>query len=133
MTKTRAFKAFLLLGGLTVLGVSLYAGLVVYTLAGMGEPRPIAFDAERWKAVSRQSTDNTRYRMHRDLVRKHGLVGMTRAEVVDVLGPPTATNYFREWELVYWMGPEPGFGVDSVWLLMRLEDDRVTEYSVTTD
>ena len=63
-----------------------------------------------------------------------GLIGMTRADVTGLLGPPTQTDKFQQWDLVYWMGPEPGMGVDSVWLVLRLAaDDRVAEHYVLTD
>ncbi|HYN89728.1 MAG TPA: hypothetical protein VER55_14435 [Ardenticatenaceae bacterium] len=51
-----------------------------------------------------------------------------------MLGPPTETSHFAEWDLVYWMGPEPGLiQVDSVWLVIYLEDDRVTAFQIVTD
>jgi hypothetical protein len=125
----------LVLGGLAV---ACAAGLlyVVFTIAlvlyALAPPSDIPFDAAGWVAAAAGS-DQTRYRMHKDLLRRHPLVGMTRSEVTALLGPPTRTNYFREWDMVYVMGPEPGFGVDNVWLVLRLADERVVEHRVVTD
>jgi hypothetical protein len=49
------------------------------------------------------------------------LVGWTRQEVVALLGEPPKTEYFKEFELVYYLGPERGFmGIDSEWLVLKL-------------
>jgi hypothetical protein len=125
----------LVLAGLAVVCV---AGLlyVVFMIAAvayiLAPPSDIRFDAAGWAAAAAGS-DQTRYRMHKDLLRRHSLVGMTRDEVTALLGPPTRTTYFREWDLVYVMGPEPGFGVDQVWLVLHLADERVVEHRVVTD
>jgi len=51
-----------------------------------------------------------------------------------LLGPPTQTDKVKQWDLVYWMEPEPGLGVDSVWLVLRVgADGRVAEHRILTD
>ncbi len=125
----------MLFGGLVavcVLGLLAYGVAIVFALRSLAPPSDIPFDAAGWSAAA-WGDDQTRYRMHKDLLRKHPLVGMTRAEVTTLLGPPTQTGYFREWDIVYVMGPEPGFGVDNAWLVLRLADDRVIEHRVVTD
>ena len=122
------------LGGLAVaglIGVLILAAILLPALYDVSPPLP--FDSASWIAAT-SATDRTRYRMHRDLLRRHQLIGMTRPEVTRLLGPPTETDKFQQWDQVYWMGPEPGLGVDSVWLLLRLAPDgRVAEHQVLTD
>jgi hypothetical protein len=44
------------------------------------------------------------------------LFGLTRQEVVARLVEPPKTNYFKEFDLVYDLGPEGGFmGIDAEW------------------
>jgi hypothetical protein len=70
-----------------------------------------------------------------DLLKRHSLDEMTRAEVVALLGEPDDTPYFREWDMVYWLGPERGLiGIDSEWLVLRLDEhQQVIEHRVVTD
>jgi hypothetical protein len=40
---------------------------------------------------------------------------------VALLGEPPKTEYFKEFDLVYYLGPERGFmGIDSEWLVLKL-------------
>lgn len=131
----RWLKIVVWLVGLLTLATVAFVGYVFYvyvTLLRDISPPPLAFDSAAWIAAT-ASTDKTRYRMHKDFLSKHPPVGKTRAEVEKLLGPPAQTGYFREWDMVYPMGPEPGFGVDSVWLVFRLQDGRVVEHNVVTD
>ena len=124
----------IVLGGLTVVGLIGVLALAAFLLPVLYDLSPsLSFESAGWIAAT-DATDRTRYRMHRDLLRRHQVTGMTRPEVVGLLGPPTETDKFQEWDLVYWMGPEPGLGVDSIWLLLRLAPDgRVAEHQVLTD
>jgi hypothetical protein len=63
------------------------------------------------------------------------LTGRPREAVVALLGEPRPTGYFREYDLVYWLGPERGFmSIDSEWLVMRLDrGGRVREAGLVTD
>jgi len=123
-----------LVGLLTIAVVAGFAfvAYVYVSLLRDISPPPLKFESATWIAAT-VPTDKTRYRMHEDLLRSHLAIGMTRAEVVALLGPPARTAYFKEWDMVYPMGPEPGFGVDTVWLVLRLQADRVVEHQVVTD
>lgn len=92
----------------------------------------IPFDSQKWKNATLYGTDDTRYRMYEDLIARYKLVGMTKDEIIELLGPESDPAYFKEWDLRYWMGPEP-YGIDSVWLVMRIRDGRVVEYKIVTD
>jgi hypothetical protein len=52
-----------------------------------------------------------------------------------MVGEPDKTNYFSDWDMVYWLGPERGFmGIDSEWLVFRLDgEEKVLEYQIVED
>ena len=91
----------------------------------------LSFDSTIWKRGFTDnfgiiySPDTIRLRMVDDLLHRHRLRGMTREEVVSLLGTPPETNYFREYDLVYWLGPDGGYigsrvpapSIDSEWWL----------------
>lgn len=91
-----------------------------------------SFNAAEWKDPP---SSNTRLSMIDALLQTHDLKGMTRAEVVGLLGEPPATDYFRHWDLVYFLGPQRGsLRIDSEWLVLKLDENgRVAEWRVATD
>jgi hypothetical protein len=97
--------------------------------------RRIPFDSVVWRTQIENIGDDTRIRMLDDLFRQVEFLGMPRAQVTDILGEPRKTEYFSEYDLVYWLGPQRGFmGIDSEWLVFRLnEDKKVAEYRIVTD
>ena len=57
-----------------------------------------------------------------DLLDRHELRGMTRAEVVALIGEPQRSELFPDYDMVYWLGPERGLiGTDSEFLVMKLD------------
>ena len=70
-----------------------------------------------------------------DLLATRDFHGRSRAAVVGFLGEPPRTGYFRDYDLVYWLGPERGpMSIDSEWLVFRLDSaQRVLEYRLVTD
>jgi hypothetical protein len=97
----------------------------------------IPFEQEVWKANTADAGPMwpTRLRMADDLVQTRRLMGKSRAEVVDMLGPRDNTTYYRDWDMVYHLGPERGpVGIDSEWLVIRLDHaDRVREARIERD
>lgn len=96
---------------------------------------PVPFDHAQWVACGHfPSTD--RYMMLDDLLAKHALVGMTRDEVVALLGPfhhdPDEPDY-PGWDSCYYLGPERGLGVDFDWLIFTFDADKVTSYEIRHD
>jgi hypothetical protein len=95
------------------------------------------FDSVKWKekALDDDFLWPTRLRMVDDLIDNGQLRGASRDEVIRLLGPPDKTEYFKEWGMVYWLGPERGaFRIDSEWLVVRLDDhDVVTEIRIVRD
>jgi hypothetical protein len=92
------------------------------------------FDSAVWKQVER-ADDYSRLHMIEHLNLSGQLDGITRNELVALLGPSDDTNYFSEWDYVYWLGPQRSlFGLDSEWLVIRIDrNDRVAEYRVVAD
>jgi hypothetical protein len=84
------------------------------------------------KADGHTFTDAVRIRMVNDLLRRQSFRGMTRDQVTDVVGEPDRTQYFRDSDMVYWLGPERGFiSIDSEWLVFRLDGQKkVSEYRI---
>ena len=81
-----------------------------------------SFDSANWKAsLTSDSLDPIRLRMVDDFLNRYRLRGMTREEVVSLLGTPRETNYsnyFRDYDLVYWLGSGGGyFSLNSEWWL----------------
>lgn len=93
-----------------------------------------AFDPTAWRDKT-LIPQGVRLGMADRLLARGTLRGKTRAQVVEMLGKPPETEYFREYDLVYWLGPERGFfGIDSEWLVMRIgSEGRVMECRLVTD
>ncbi len=93
-----------------------------------------AFDEAAWRDDA-HNRSGVRRPMADRLLFTHALLGKLRAEVLADLGPPDETGYFRDWDLVYWLGPERGyFSVDSEWLVLRFDAaGRVAEARIVTD
>ena len=97
----------------------------------------LSFDADAWKSSLSVSsdTDPIRLRMVDDLLRRHNLVGMTHDELIALIGTPPKCGYFRDYQFVYWLGPERGYmSIDSEWLAVRFgPDDRVSAARIVRD
>ena len=89
------------------------------------------FTTEKWL-----NSDQGKVYMVDDLLTDYSLSGMTRAEVISLLGTPTETEYFKsDQNMVYYLGNERGFiPIDSEWLVIDFDDnERVHTYQVLTD
>lgn len=103
----------------------------------------VSFDSEKWKKFPRSSNEwphtlllPVRIRMVDDLLKHHDLHGQSREQVETLLGPRTKTEYFSDWDLVYYLGPgRYGNAVgDSEWLVFRFDSTgHVQEYRVVHD
>jgi hypothetical protein len=96
----------------------------------------LSFDSTIWKRGFTDkfgiiySLDTIRLRMVDDLLRRHRLRGMTREEVVSLLGTPPETNYFPEYDLVYSLGTDGDYrSIQSgCWLAIKFgADGRVSK------
>jgi hypothetical protein len=96
--------------------------------------RPIPFSAAEWRNAQAGAA-NVRIRMINDLLSRYPFIGRTRQQVIGLLGEPQKTGYFKDWDLVYLLGPERSWmGIDSEWLVLRLnKDGTVTDAKVMSD
>jgi hypothetical protein len=95
---------------------------------------PQEFDPTAWKDEVKMQ-QGCRLEMADWLIEKGTLHNKTRAEVIELLGEPPKTGYFKDWDLVYWLGDERGFiSIDSEWLVVRLDaKGRVANYRIVRD
>ena len=115
-----------------------YVGLLAYMFGGpvvKDYANRIPFDASKWQNEELVNSRNpVRIRMVDDLLNKHNLVGMTKENLITLLGVPPKTGYFRNYDFVYWLGPERGFiSIDSEWLVVKFDNDKVSEASLVRD
>jgi hypothetical protein len=95
-----------------------------------------AFNSVQWKdTILAFSKNPIRIKMVDDLFSKHNLKGLEKDSVVSLLGVPEETEKFKDWDFVYWLGPERGFmGIDSEWLVVKFDDQgKVKEYRLVAD
>lgn len=135
MTQSRRILIFsLLFVGLLILSV-IGAGLWFF----FGDSIQERWNRQRFDSVAWQSgqsrTNAVRIRMVDDLLRRHSFRGMTRDQVTTLVGEPDKTEYFRDWDMVYWLGPERGvMSIDSEWLVFRLDGQKkITDYRIVRD
>jgi hypothetical protein len=127
-------------------GKKLFIGLVLLGLAGLvagpfwfffGDDireyfGRVPFESAAWRDGERiDFEDSVRLRMVDDLLRRHHLVGMSKAEIDELLGPPTETGGFAGYDYAYLLGPERAFfRTDSEWLVIKFDQGRVVEARV---
>jgi hypothetical protein len=115
---------------IVIVGLAVFGGVIVWRIWFPGQ----AFDPIAWQDEG-QVQQGIRLGMADRLIARGTLKAMTRNEVVKLLGEPPKTDYFSDWDLVYWLGPERGFiSVDSEWLVLRLgTDERVVDCRIVRD
>lgn len=106
----------------------------VYVDKDRSEETAMKFSPAEWVDETKALDEPyVRGRMIDDLTANVLKKGMARQEVVSLLGAPTETNKFRDHDLVYYVAPEKGVGIDSRWLLIDFDKDSVRSFSVTND
>lgn len=95
---------------------------------------PIDFERSVWQQ-GEITSDGQRLRVADGLLRSEVLLGKSKAEIEAMLGPPTATDKFRDSGLAYWLGPERGFiSIDGEWLTVDFDQTgRVREARIVSD
>lgn len=117
-----------------VIIVSVFFGISVLLDDGVDQT---PFVSNIWKNTPAVfSHDSVRLRMIDDFLESHSIVGMSRVEVILLIGEPDQTEYFKSYEMVYMLGQETGsyFAIDSQWFVLDLNDsERVVSYDIVTD
>lgn len=92
-----------------------------------------SFESVQWKAHL-EDKDPIKIKMVDDLFSRHQLIGMRVDEVEEILGKPPQTNYFKDYDYVYWLGPERStFSIDSEWLGLKFKDGIVFKADILRD
>jgi hypothetical protein len=91
-----------------------------------------SFAPELWNRPDWRESDSIETHFHSirqqmvdDLRANHLRVGMTREDVLELIGPGDAYQHFRTptddcW--IYYLGTDRGFGIDCEWLVVDLKD-----------
>lgn len=104
---------------------AIVCGMIVYVLS---PPGPLKFDTATWSDTSLgpKKLGEARWRMHEDLLANHLRVGMSRAEVARLLGPPTRWDNVHEGFSEYDLGPNHSlFPIDDDWLVINFDNKGV--------
>jgi hypothetical protein len=130
---------------------SAVAGFAVFMAIHIGVidhlPRPLpegsrrmAFSSEAWLSESSSmATDNDRLSIRQKMlgsVVSAVLPGKSRAEIEAYLGTSFETAHFggAKYDMIYPLGWDRGYGIDSEWLLIWLDDRGVFKrYQIMTD
>lgn len=101
---------------------------------GVGEYHSrVEFSSDAWKHEE-LIPEGVRLTMVDALLADPGVVGRSRSQIDDLLGKPDETSYFRDYDYVYWLGPERGkISIDSEWLGLKFRSDVVVEAHILTD
>ena len=134
---------FVVLGlGIVVLVLLIAAYLLWFSGPTVDDTHRTQFNSASWKNEElanestpiRLSMPPIRLRMVDDLLERYTLKGMSKKQIDELLGIPKPTGYFRDYDYVYWLGPERGtFPIDSEWLVIKFRDNAVVEAKILTD
>ncbi|MEW6208487.1 MAG: hypothetical protein AB1631_08970 [Acidobacteriota bacterium] len=105
-------------------------------LSSYDRPPSIQFESERWKNKNLEESGHPiRIQMIDDLISSRMLDGMSKAEILKLLGEADNDGYFKDWDMVYWLGPERSpISIDSEWLVIRFDsEEKVFEYKTARD
>lgn len=104
--------------------------LIAVLLAGCSSNG--TFDSDAWKDAD-LSTRN-RVEMIDTLLSQHPLKGLLRSQVVGLLGEPTSTDKWEDWDMIYVLGPTAYMPIDNEWLVIKLDQTgHVSDYELTAD
>lgn len=93
----------------------------------------VDFNSTKWKQAE-QKDESIRIRMVDDLLSQHNLTGKSRSEIDSLLGTPEKTNYFQDYDYVYWLGPQRGLiPIDSEWLVIKFKNNIVVDARIVMD
>lgn len=119
--------------GIVALGYVLLIGFLLFGPRLISYSQRTSFESSEWKSHLKDR-DPVKLRMVDDLLSHEKLIGMDIKEINQLLGKPPATGYFKDYNYVYWLGPEPSaFGIDSEWLGIKFLDRKVIKVDILRD
>lgn len=120
-------KIFLIFIGFTaILSLISYS---FFTSIFKNDFEPRVFNSNEWK-----TDKNNRVELVDDLIQSKVLDSLTQTELNYLLGQPEKDPYFKENDnVVYYLGPERGLGIDSEWLVIWIKNDSVNRYEILHD
>lgn len=128
-----------MISGINFKTVAIAVSILVWGVCVLGRAQaaPTPFDRTVWLQGenAKSSSETPRLSMADGLVNTRDLIGKTRSEVEAMLGTPTQTNKFRNYDLVYWLGAERGYmSIDSEWLVVRFDkNNKASEAKIVRD
>lgn len=91
------------------------------------------FNSLEWKAHI-EDGNPVKINMVDDLLKNYQIIGKSRSEVEELLGKPPITSYFKDYDFVFWLGPErSAFGIDSEWLGIKFQDGKAVQVDILRD
>ncbi|MGV6831287.1 MAG: hypothetical protein ACWA5P_06985 [bacterium] len=102
------------------------ASILILTIGCQQDQK--TFNSDEWKNwVESEATPNTRWLMHRDLIRNYELEGVSKDSIIQLLGKPNSQTNLK----FYYQLGNTGKGINMGTLIIIFEDDSVEEIEVT--
>ena len=87
----------------------------------------IEFDSDKWKNWEEtEETISMRWNMTHDLKNKYELIGMTKDDIISILGKP---DYEGKNEISYFLGMS-GYGIDTGSLTFKIKEGEIISYNI---
>lgn len=104
--------------------------VILFFTVGCSEQKD--FNSTEWKSwVESEGTLHTRWLMHKDLLKKYELKGISKDSILDLLGEP---NIQHSDGFYYNLGyPEKGSGIDPGTMKITFKDDSVVDIKVNDE
>ena len=99
----------------------------------ISSPPKRPFSETEWKEVEGDRESSLRVPMARDLLSTGQLEGMSKSEMVALLGEPERENYFKDYDLMYRLGGKGLILKGPSYLAIRLENGQFDHANVLRD
>ena len=102
-----------------ILSPIVYVGIIMIWIFSVSYYSSSEFDQNKWNTNVEE-----RYKFSRDIIESEILIGKTRSEAIQILGPDFSTN--NESRITYILGNVPGlFNIDPDYLEIQIENEIV--------
>lgn len=126
-------KVLVVLFSIGVIGFIFIVGAFLGWPAIKSKLSQTQFNSKEWKSHL-NDRNPLKINMVDDLLKSQNLIGKSRDEIIELLGKPEQVAYFNDYEFVYWLGPERSLmSIDSEWLGIKFEDNKVTQADILRD